>query len=196
MKILKIDSTGTIVAWNKCDRMTWKTEDAISQNLSWRIAMSYWRNIKSGLQISLLGNLVSPIDPLFLDKGCEHVESCGSNNVDKLKNFQLGLGHLKLNLKEKKEIIEAEVRMSIFPPRFGAKDVSEIPAGRNQHKTKIMTEFNGILFYRQGRFIDCLDISLMHKKRTFQTYDQNYKIEVNFHHLWMSIWYFNKQTIR
>ena len=41
--------------------------------------MSYWRNIKDGLTISVLGNLVKPIDPLFLDE--EHVESCESNNL-------------------------------------------------------------------------------------------------------------------
>ena len=122
-KNFKDSNTGTIVAWNKCDRMTWKTEDAISQNLSWRISMSYWRNIKSGLQISVLGNPVSPIDPLFVDKGCEHVESCGSNNLQ-AKEIPTWTWPFKVKSEGKEEIIEAEVRMSIFPPRFGSKDVS------------------------------------------------------------------------
>ena len=50
------DTTGTIVVWNKCDRMTWKTDEAIRNNLGWRVSMSYWRNLKDGLKISVLGN--------------------------------------------------------------------------------------------------------------------------------------------
>ena len=45
-----------------------------------------------------------------------------------------------------------------------------------------MSEHNGILFYRQGRYIDCMrHIPAEAKKsRQFQSYDANYKIEVNF----------------
>lgn len=178
----KDDSTGTIVAWNKCDRMTWKTEDAISQNLSWRISMSYWRNIKSGLQISVLGNPVSPIDPLFVDKGCEHVESCGSNTLQ-AKELPAWTWPFKVKSEGKEETINAEIRMSIFPPKFGSKDVSLKPDGRNRSiRQKILKEFNGILFYRQGRFIDCLRHipSEAKKSRVFQDYDSNYKVEINF----------------
>ena len=45
-----------------------------------------------------------------------------------------------------------------------------------------MTEHNGILFYRQGRYIDCMRHIPAEAKRSrqFQSYDANYKIEVNF----------------
>ena len=44
------DKSGTIVAWNDCDRMTYKTEESLKQNLGWRVSMAYWRNIKSAFQ--------------------------------------------------------------------------------------------------------------------------------------------------
>ena len=73
--------------------MTWKTDEALSNNLSWSFYVLL-EKLKSGLKISILGNLIRPIDPLFIDEGCEHVESCGSNDY---KHFctLLGNGHLK-----------------------------------------------------------------------------------------------------
>ena len=195
-KNFKEDSTGTIIAWNTCDRMTWKTDESIVKNLGWRVAMSYWRNIKAGLKISLLGTFINPIDPLFLDESCNHVKSCGpftikSNdgsekkvtNTIQAETYPTWQWPFKVKSEGKEETIYADVRLSYFPSGFGAKDSSQKTLGRNQSiRQKILTEFNGILFYRQGRFIDCL----RHipndaiKKRTFQTYDQNYKIEINF----------------
>ena len=178
----KEDNTGTIVCWNKCDRMTWKTDEALSNNLSWRASMSYWRNLKSGLKISILGNLIRPIDPLFIDEGCEHVESCGSNDLQAI-SYPSWKWPFKIKSEGKEEIVEAEIRMSRFPPRFGSKDKNDMPVGKNRSiRQKIMTEHNGLMFYRQGRFIDCMRHipSEAKKVRTFQSYDVNYKIEINF----------------
>ena len=174
--------TGTIVSWNKCDRMTWKTDEALANNLGWRVSMSYWRNIKSGLKINVLGNMLKPIDPLFIDESCEHVESCGSNTLQAI-SYPIWKWPFKVRSEGKEETIEAEVRMSRFPPKFGSKDMNEKPEGRNKSiRQKIMSEHNGLLFYRQGRFIDCMrHIPAEAKKsRGFQTYDTNYKIEINF----------------
>ena len=45
-----------------------------------------------------------------------------------------------------------------------------------------MREHNGLLFYRQGRFVDCMRHipSEAKKKRQFQRYDTNYMVEINF----------------
>ena len=56
--------------------------------------MSYWRNIKSGLQISLLGRIIKPIDPLFLDKNCQHVDKC----VSKIDGQTLLMKFKQLNI--------------------------------------------------------------------------------------------------
>ena len=103
---IKEDNTGTIVCWNKCDRMTWKTDEALSNNLSWRASMSYWRNLKSGLKISILGNLIRPIDPLFIDEGCEHVESCGSNDLQAI-SYPSWKWPFKIKSEGKEEIVES-----------------------------------------------------------------------------------------
>tara|TARA_Y100000816_G_C26097682_1_gene581187 strand:+ start:519 stop:2345 length:1827 start_codon:yes stop_codon:yes gene_type:complete len=176
------DKTGTIVAWNKCDRMTWKTDEALANNLGWRVSMSYWRNIKAGLTINVLGNVLKPIDPLFIDESCEHVDSCGSNTL-KAISYPVWKWPFKVKSEGKEETIEAEIRMSRFPPKFGSKDMNEKPEGRNRSiRQKILAEHNGLLFYRQGRFIDCMRHipSEARKSRGFQTYDSNYKIEINF----------------
>ena len=162
--------------------MTWKTDNGLSTNLSWRISTAYWRNLKSGLEINLLGNSISAIDPLFLDPNCSHVEKCDSNNVKAVK-YESWPWPFKVESDGKQEIVNAEVRMSLFPPKFGSKDGINPPGTNNQNiRQKIMREYNGILFYRQGRFVDCVrHIPLGSKKdHRFQTYDMNYKIEVNF----------------
>ena len=64
--------------------------------------MSYWRNIKSGFSVNVLGDFIKPIDPLFLDKSCEHVENCGSNKLKAIEYENLGIGHLRSSLREKK----------------------------------------------------------------------------------------------
>ncbi len=176
------DKTGTIVVWNNCDRMTWKTDEALRNNLGWRVSMSYWRNLKTGLIISVLDRKVSPIDPLFLDESCEHVETCDSNNLKAIP-YETWKWPFKVKSEGKEEIINAEIRMSRFPPKFGSKDGINDTKGKNiSIRGKIMSEHNGILFYRQGRYIDCMrHIPAEAKKsRQFQSYDANYKIEVNF----------------
>ena len=176
------DKTGTIVVWNKCDRMTWKTDEAIRNNLGWRVSMSYWRNLKDGLTINVLGNQVKPVDPLFIDNSCEHVENCGPNNIQAVE-YETWPWPFKVLSNGEEKVINAEVRMSRFPPKFGSKDGQNPAVGRNRSiRQKILTEHNGLLFYRQGRFIDCMRHipSEAKKSRVFQRYDQNYKIEINF----------------
>ena len=176
------DKTGTIVAWNKVDRMTWKTDEALRNNLSWRVSMAYWRNLKAGLKISVINSLVKPIDPLFLDEGCAHVNNCEDNDIKAIK-YDTQIWPFKVKSEGKTETINVEVRMSRFPPNFGSKDKSAPPDGHNANiRQKIMREHNGLLFYRQGRFVDCMRHipSEAKKKRQFQRYDTNYMVEINF----------------
>ncbi len=182
--------SGTIVAWNTLDRMTWKTDVALQDNLGWRIAMSYWRNIKSGLQISLLGRIIKPIDPLFIDKNCQHVEKCVSKidgksftNEIKAIEYQSWTWPFEVHSEGKTVTIDADVRLSRFPSNFGSKNSEQRPLGKNRSiRQKIMQEHNGILIYRQGRYIDCLRHipSEASSSRVFKPYDSNYKVEINF----------------
>ena len=84
--------------------------------------------------------------------------------------------------------------MSKIPPRFGSKDKNESAIWKNKSiRQKIMSEHNGLMFYRQGRFIDCMRHipSEAKRSRTFQTYDVNYKIEINFPSSLDGFWNFN-----
>ena len=176
------DKSGTIVAWNDCDRMTYKTEESLKQNLGWRVSMAYWRNIKSGFSVNILGDFIKPIDPLFLDKSCEHVENCGSNKLKAIE-YETWNWPFKVKSEGKEVVINAVVRAARFPFRFGSKDIFKEARGQNGNiRQKILREHNGILFYREGRYIDCMRHVPSEAKKThrFQPYDQNYKIEVNF----------------
>ena len=70
--------------------------------------MSYWRNIKAGLKINVLGNFLKPIDPLFIDESCEHVETCGSNTL-KAISYPIWKWPFKVRSEGKEETVEVEV---------------------------------------------------------------------------------------
>ena len=181
-KHFKNDKTGSIISWNNLDRMTWKTDNALKDNLKWRISMAYWRNIKSGLAINLLGEKILPIDPLFIDESCEYVESCQDNDLKAIK-LESWDWEFKVKSEGKEQKVSAQVRASRFPPNFGSLDkTKKADRGNRTIRQKIMAEHNGILFYREGRLIDCMRHIPADAKKgyRFQTYDQNYKIEVNF----------------
>ena len=44
-----------------------------------------------------------------------------------------------------------------------------------------MSEHNGLMFYRQGRFIDCMRHIPSEAREVFQTYDVNIKLKLIFH---------------
>ena len=129
-----------------------------------------------------MGDFIKPIDPLFLDKSCEHVENCGSNKLKAIE-YETWNWPFKVKSEGKEVVINAVVRAARFPFRFGSKDISKEARGQNGNiRQKILREHNGILFYREGRYIDCMRHVPSEAKKThrFQPYDQNYKIEVNF----------------
>ena len=59
--------TGTLVRWLRCDRLEFKRPDTIIRKLAPRIGRVFRHFLLDGVVITLNGNEVAPIDPLFLD---------------------------------------------------------------------------------------------------------------------------------
>lgn len=56
-----------------------------------------------------------------------------------------------------------EVRFSYMPASFGSVDKAKLAVGKNQNaRFHVMKEYNGILFYRMGRFLDCVRHTPLH----------------------------------
>ena len=177
--------SGTIVSWNKVDRMTWKTEDGLKDNLNWKLSISYWRDIKTGTKINSLGGEIEPIDPLFLDSACAYVDECRGNTLKAEERPKIPW-EVSIESGEKKEKVSIEVRASLFPKYFGSRDMKNAANSRSNRtvRQKILAAHNGIMFYREGRYITTLKNlpeefgeGTYHR---FQPYDMNYKIEINF----------------
>lgn len=69
--IYKFDS-GTVVIWSKCDRLNHKKVKTIVSKLHKEIGKTFRKQIQRGKLIRINGELVQPIDPLFL---------CAGNNL-------------------------------------------------------------------------------------------------------------------
>ena len=69
--IYKFDS-GTVVVWSKCDRLNHKKVKTIVAKLHKEIGKTFRKQIQRGKLIRINGELVQPIDPLFL---------CAGNNL-------------------------------------------------------------------------------------------------------------------
>ena len=174
--------SGTIVSWNKVDRMTWKTENGLKDNLNWKLSISYWRDIKTGTKINSLGGNIEPIDPLFLDSACAYVDECQGNTLKAVERPKIPW-EVSIESGGKKEKVGIEVRASLFPEFFGSLDMKNAAQrGNRTIRQKILSAHNGIMFYREGRYITTLknlpeEFGEYHR---FQSYDANYKIEINF----------------
>ena len=57
--------TGTLVVWNRCDRLNFRRASTIAQKLHIPIGRMYRHLIWSRVRISINGQAVAPIDPLF-----------------------------------------------------------------------------------------------------------------------------------
>jgi hypothetical protein len=60
---------GTIVVWSKCDRLNHKKVKTLMAKLHAELGKTFRKQIYSGKIIKINGEVVQPIDPLFLHKG-------------------------------------------------------------------------------------------------------------------------------
>lgn len=164
---------GTVVLLEKLDKMTFNTVNGLRNHLLEFFGITYQKLLRNA-QIIVHDTMLSPIDPLFVNPGYRFYD------LDADRAQALDPLRIEIKSEDGKEVKGVmEVRFAFMPPSFGSIDKTKNAADRkNQNpRFQIMKEYNGILFYRMGRFLDCVRHTPFH---TFMNNDRYFKIEVDF----------------
>jgi hypothetical protein len=163
---------GTVVVIEKLDKVTRNTVNALRNLLLEFFGITYQKLLRNA-QIMVDDTAVEPIDPLFITPGFRYYDL----DADRAQ----ALDPITIEVKGEDGAVKGtiEVRFSYMPPGFGSIDKTKNAGDRkNQNpRFQIMKEYNGILFYRMGRFLDCVRHTPFH---TFVNNDRYFKIEVDF----------------
>lgn len=142
--------SGTIVWIDEVDRLTWKRTSTIKRHLLEHFGLIF-RNYLRATEISVQGERVKPVDPLFLDP-----EGLAFNDDDERA---VPLPSIKFGVKDPKTrdvLGEVRVRYASMPAGFGrvAVDKLKTKGGKTNARFPILDENNGIIVLRAGRQID------------------------------------------
>jgi hypothetical protein len=164
---------GTAVVIENLDKIDFSTVNGLRNHLLEFFGICYHKLLRNA-QMMIDDTLLEPIDPLFITPGFRFYD-LDADRAQALEPVQI-----EIKSEDGKEVKGVmEVRFSYMPPTFGSIDKKKNATDKkNQNKRfNIMKEYNGILFYRRGRFLDCVRHTPFH---TFVNYDRYYKIEVDF----------------
>lgn len=142
------NSHGTIIIWEKLDRLTWSTISGLSGNLVEHFGITY-RNFLSDTRIYVGETLVEPIDPLFITPGFRY--------YDYDEQTAQALEPLKVPVKVEGGVEKAivTIRASVFPYGFGSLDKEKVASSKNQNpRWHVMNDYKGIIVSRMGRQMD------------------------------------------
>jgi hypothetical protein len=164
---------GTIVLIEKLDKVTNTTVNGLRNHLLEFFGITYHKLLRNA-EIMVHDTLLEPIDPLFVTPGFRFFDF----DADRAQ----ALDPLRIEIKSEdgKEVKGVmEVRFAYMPPTFGSLDKKKNAADRKNQNPRfsILKEYNGFLFYRMGRFLDCVRHTPFH---TFVNNDRYFKIEVDF----------------
>jgi hypothetical protein len=164
-------SRGTIVVLENLDKLSFTTVNGLRNHLLEVFGITYQKFLRNASLV--VGDTpLEPIDPLFLTPGFRFFDL----DADRAQP----LPSIPIEVKGEDGTVKGvmEVRYSYMPPSFGSVDKAKGAVRGNENaRFKIMKEYNGILFYRMGRFLDCIRHTPFH---TFVNYDRYIKIEVDF----------------
>ena len=140
---------GTIVLWEKLDRLTWVTAKGLEDNLLPHFGTIY-RNYTSQTQIYLNNKKVKPVDPLFVTPGAQYFD-------ENTKRAQ-ARGSVDVVIKSKLtgEPCTLRVRYAAMPPGFYSNDDRK-SQGFNNARARIKKNNTGIIICRMGRQIDTIE---------------------------------------
>lgn len=171
---------GTIIILEDLDRLSpgFGTSVSFKPKMLEDLGVVYRNSVRS-LKLRVIdtaiddgATLVEPIDPLFL------MESARFYEENHLRAEEQPATRIEVKDKDddKKTLGVINVRYAYLPPGFQ----NEGGKAAASHKTKrfqVMKEYNGLLVCRAGRQVDVLRTCPW---LTFQNYDRNWKVEVDF----------------
>lgn len=162
--------SGTVVVIDKLDRLDWMTAGGLRRNLVRHFGVSYHK-LLGETAIRIDGEVVEPIDPLFLDPHAKF-HSLDQDRANAIEPVRLTLG---LSDGSTGEVV---LRYAWLPPTFGATDKSRDALGINANaRFPILKQYHGIIFSRNGRVID---VQTRTPWTTFINNDRYIRVEVEF----------------
>jgi hypothetical protein len=163
---------GTVVVIEKLDKITRNTVNVLRNQLLEFFGITYQKLLRNA-EIVVDDTPLEPIDPLFVTPGFRYYDI----DADRAQ----ALDPITIEVKGEDGAVKGsmEVRFAYMPASFGSIDKTKNASDRrNQNpRFQVMKEYNGILFYRMGRFLDCVRHTPFH---TFMNNDRYFKIEVDF----------------
>lgn len=141
---------GTVVVWEKLDRLTWSTTPGLRGNLVEHFGVTY-RNFLVDVTIKVDDIIVEAIDPLFITPGFRYYDL----DQDRAKALEPMRVAVKIPGRDEKAIIN--IRMSSFSPTFGMLDkhpTAKATKGNQNPRWHIMNDHLGIVVCRMGRQMD------------------------------------------
>jgi len=139
--------SGTVIIIEKLDRLDWSTAAGLRRNLVRQLGVAYHKLLRA-TRIQVDGELVRPIDPLFLDPDADlhNLDDDRANALDpatiRMKGDDGGVG-------------EVVLRYAWLPPSFAATDKARDAIGINANdRFPILKQYHGIIFSRNGRLVD------------------------------------------
>lgn len=184
LKDKKVNLTsGTIVLIDKIDRLSKSSFKPLKSFLSMETGITY-RNYLRSTNIFIDGEMVEPIDPLFITEGYRYYDE------NDLRATALPALEIKVpNSFDDKKVGAIKVRYSYMPYGFITADKEESAKetddenelDENQRLNKrgsVRKRNNGIIFLRKGRQIDVVDSKCPWTK--FLTNDRHVGVEVDF----------------
>lgn len=165
-------ASGTVVAIEKLDKVTWKTAGSLQENLLRHFGVVYHR-MRADLDIWVNDKRVEPIDPLFVTPGYRWYD------LDEDRAQALDPIVIDVRNPETREVEgQITIRLAYMPPTFGSIDKMQDAAGKNQNERfAVMKDYNGFVFARMGRIIDVIT---KNEVTTFQNNDRYIKVEIDF----------------
>ena len=158
------DATGTVVSWHRCDRLDNRRISTIIRKLLVAIGRIFRHHIWRGVRISINGEAVDPIDPLYL-----HANSVYSGST------QFGSD----SIYEVQANPDCLAKVGVVRVRFAELPVADWSKLSNGEKrARGISKGAGISIVRAGREVDYGWFFLSGKRR--ENYDDWWRCEIQF----------------
>jgi len=166
---------GTVVLWEKMDRIKWNTTKGMRENLLQHFGVMF-RNYLQKTIIKFDGTTVQPLDPLFITPGYRY--------FDEDEDRARGLAPAEFEVKSKRDPdkkVKIVIRYALFPHRFFSLNKEADASGSNSNnRFKVANDHRGIIVSRMGRQIDVVERTPWKGFEKFRNDDRYWAAEIDF----------------
>lgn len=165
---------GTVVVWEKVDRLKWKTSQAMTKNLLEHFGATY-RNYLSDVKIVFNGTRVEPLDPLFITPGYRYYDA------DEQRATALEPAEFEVTSKLSGEKVKVRIWYALFPQGFFSVDkAKDAGRGNSNPRFAVTNDHRGIIICRMGRQLDVVEHTPWNNFEKFRNNDRYWAAEIDF----------------